>query len=394
MSVLADLPSGRRGVRFTVPPELESMATDERPDILYAPDRSIAWQFFLNQLPVDARPRHHERLLLDAHRCARDVFITYSSTLEQIRPLRTDEPTWSPLVEITPTQLRGAPVLTAIHRMSYQPGNEFVMGHLLVPIRAGLFELRLLARADMTGLRESMLFDPILHDARTADEDPLAAAKRLGQAYFDDPAHDPDFPDHPLSRIRRALAWVLERSDLEVTYPPEPFEDGELAFPDLGHAFVPPPRYWRVDIGNPYPQFARFSFTPTDGVHELSVHRHRHPLPTRNADAVEHLARRIADEAARKPRGEFTVDTILDDPDHARVLLCYADHSGPRHTTHHVSRCPDGTVLLPIIDAPRSTPAEELDADIAAMLATLRPLAPDARDDEAPAKRPWWRFWN
>jgi hypothetical protein len=388
MSVLDDLPSGRRGVRFTVPPELESIATDERPDVLYAPDRSIAWQFFVNQLPIDARPQHRELLLRDAHRCARDVFINYSSTLEQIRPLRTDDPTWSPLVEITPTQLRGAPILTAIHRMSYQPGNEFVMGHLLVPIRAGLFELRLLARADMTGVRESMLVAPVIRDAAAAGEDPIAAAQRLKQPYFDDPAHDARFPDHPLSRIRSALAWVLERSDLEVTEPAEPPDDGELVFDDLGYAFVPPPRYLKVDIGNPYLQFARFSFTPTDGVHELSVHRHRHPIPARSADAVERLARRLADECAMKGYTDFTVDTTLDDPDHARVLLCYTDHSGPRHTTHHVFRCPDGTVLLPIIDAPRSTPAAELDAEIAAMLATLRPLAPAA------AKRPWWRFWN
>lgn len=387
MSLLADLSSGSRGVRFTVPPELAPVAPDDRPDVLYTPDRSLCWQFFFNRLTLDARPQHLDLLLRDAHRCARDVFINYSSTLEQDRPLRTDDPTWSPLVEITPTELRGAPALTAVHRMSYQPGNELVMGHLLVPVRAGLFEIRLLARADMTGIRESMLTAPVLSAASAAGEDPIAAAKRLNQAYFDDPAHDARFPDHPLSRIRAKLAWLLEHSDLEVTDPDDPPDDGELAFDDLGYAFVPPPRYRQVDLGNSYLQFARFSFTPTDGVHELSVVRYRHTIPTRSAEAVEDLARRIADECANKGHTNYTVDTALDDPDRARVLLSY-DDGNPRHTAHHICRCPDGTVLFVFIDAPRSTPAEELDADLTAMLATLRPLAP------TPEKRPWWRFWN
>jgi hypothetical protein len=235
-------------------------------------------------------------------------------------------------------------------------------------------------------VRETILVAPVLEAARTSGEDPIAAAQRLEQTYFDDPTHDARFPDHPLSRIRRALAWILEQSDFEVTEPAEPPEDGELAFADLGHAFVPPPRYRQADFGKPFPQFTRFSFTPTDGLHLLSISRYDRSIPARDAAAVERLARRIADESAPQDGSEFTVDIALDDPDHARVLLCYPDSNCPRHTTHHVFRCPDGTVLLPTLDAPRSTPAEELDADITAMLATLRPLAP--------AKKRWWHFWN
>ena len=52
-------------------------------------------------------------------------------------------------------RLRYSP--TVVHRMLYEPGREQIMGHVLVPVRTGLVEFRLLAGSRLTGVRESLL---------------------------------------------------------------------------------------------------------------------------------------------------------------------------------------------------------------------------------------------
>jgi hypothetical protein len=56
--------------------------------------------------------------------------------------------------------------LSVVHRVAYEHGLELVMGHLLVPLRSGLFEFRVIAaNKGPTGIRESQLFSEALAKA-------------------------------------------------------------------------------------------------------------------------------------------------------------------------------------------------------------------------------------
>jgi hypothetical protein len=78
-------------------------------------------------------------------------------------------------------------------------------------------------------------------------------AQRLGQAYFDDPQFDAQFPTHPLTCVRAAFAWLraLPKEQLRVTAPPQPLPapGTEVELPQVGCAIKPPERYVAVPPG-------------------------------------------------------------------------------------------------------------------------------------------------
>lgn len=131
---------------------------------------------------------------------------------------RTDDATWSPMIEFERFDVAGGVALTVLHRMSYQPGHEVVMGHTLVPVRRGLFEARWLFTAGLTGYRETMLH---AQQDRGTDEEP----SRLSQQAMDDSAHDASFPEHPLTLARAARSWHAH-GRLRVTEPPPRSQSG------------------------------------------------------------------------------------------------------------------------------------------------------------------------
>src|SRR5262245_29647082 len=53
-----------------------------------------------------------------------------------------EPPARSPLISCEHITVDGAPALSIIHRMMYRPGLEILMGHVLVPVTEGLFEVR------------------------------------------------------------------------------------------------------------------------------------------------------------------------------------------------------------------------------------------------------------
>jgi hypothetical protein len=73
--------------------------------------------------------------------------------------------------------------------MMYQRGKEIVMGHLLIPVAGGLFEVRAICGGGMTGLRESMLLMAAIPKPVEGE------AQFLSQRQYDDPRHDAMFPE-------------------------------------------------------------------------------------------------------------------------------------------------------------------------------------------------------
>jgi hypothetical protein len=92
----------------------------------------------------------------------------------------------------------------------------------LVPLRRGLFEIRVLAGDSLTGLREALLVDRTI--ASLGDGEVPA----LSQAEIDDPAHDAAVPQHALSRVRAALGRARDLGLPRVSEPAVPIA-GERA---------------------------------------------------------------------------------------------------------------------------------------------------------------------
>ncbi len=175
---------------------------------------------------------------------------------------RTADPEWSAMVDCERVQVGGATALWTVHRMAYQPGDEIVMGHLMVPVKGGLFEVRLAARDEMTGVRESMMLI----------EQP---GKLLKQKDYDDPKHDEKFEMHSLSRVRKALRWLIEDAGLKVLAPAAVHEGGEVVLSRLDCALVPPRRFVRTEKMDDYnlAAFQRVGFCGTDGIEQMLVQR-------------------------------------------------------------------------------------------------------------------------
>jgi hypothetical protein len=402
MSLLTDLAQGRGGVRFAVPARLTVDKDDVDVANLHDAERGVGWHLGRYDQHLDLRPEHQELLVRDVERHTRALFETYSRGLAsgplEPRPLRTEDPTWSPVVSVERVRLGGADALTVIHRMSYQPGNEMLMGHLLVPIRRGLFELRVLAPARMTGMRESMLFAVARKGAE--DEPPDATMKRLGQKHYDDPQHDALFPDHPLSRVRAELRALLEEGAVTVTEPDEPAPDGEALLPAMGCAVTPPPRYARKETAPDFVQWSRLSFAGTDGLQLLTLLRERDvSLPQRGAQQLTQLAEKSARASVPKGATNVHVDAhALPDRDGRAQVLAYlsydpTDGDAPRHTAFHWLVDDRGRPVAIAIATGRCVPKDELLADTEAVAASWRPLDGEREAAPPPAKKPWWKVW-
>lgn len=85
----------------------------------------------------------------------------------------------SPLISFDRVVVDGKPALSVLHRMAYQPGRGILMGHLLVPRRLGLFEVRWTNAASQTGFRESVIFAKAAAGLDAAAPTPLVS-KHVG----------------------------------------------------------------------------------------------------------------------------------------------------------------------------------------------------------------------
>lgn len=245
MTLREALASGEAGVRWSAP---ASLAWREgSPVVAVADDATFGVTWFVRRMPwpIDLRPAHDEALRGDFEADARRDFEAAfrppaeGDTFGRKEP-RTADPAWSPIVDFEPVQVDGARALRVVRRLAYQPGNEVLSGALLAPLASGYVEFAALCRAGTTGMRESVL----LAKQRVTGGD--GEGKFPPQSAYDDPALDAVFADHPLSRVRAALRWLLGEAGLRVTAPAAVVPVGEVVLDEPGCAVVPPPRFLHV----------------------------------------------------------------------------------------------------------------------------------------------------
>jgi len=396
MGLIEALRDGRHGVQLSLPDWW--CLNEEREDALKLTEveRGASWFFYVFPgLHLDLAEEHRDGLRRGLEWPARGMFEALSHAQErggEERP-RTVDPSWSPMVDVEHLLLDGSPALRTVHRMAYEPGREVIMGHLLVPLRQGLFEARVICGDSFTGLRETVLLEARMAD-RPAEGEPAAppaGLRHLRQADYDDPEHDSAFPEHALSRTRAALRWLTGEADLRVLECPETRTETDVELPDLGCVLRAPPRFVHEPserAGSPA-LFHRVSFCGTDGVQHLVVTRDDAPLrPGRLRDEAVARARRLheadgvrdivvrteeMDDAGGRPQ----VLTIVEGNGHLgrlRNAMCWLLDEGGRPW----SLCLTATAVVP---------PEVLAAEVSEAARSLRITSPP------PPRRPWWRPW-
>ncbi|MBK8254797.1 MAG: hypothetical protein IPK82_19320 [Polyangiaceae bacterium] len=210
MGALSALKRGIFGIQFNIPAAWQ-MAKDEETHLELADtEKGVQWHFFFfPDLHMDiskaAQPYLAASLPAYARLMFEQVFPVLNADNPKAEP-RTKDPAWSPLVDVEYVTVGGAPALRTIHRMAYQPGREIHLGHVLVPLKRGLFEARVVTTDSFTGGRECVVMLKTDRDAG-AGETTIPP-----QAQMDDPKYDASFPEHCLSRARAALQWFTLES--------------------------------------------------------------------------------------------------------------------------------------------------------------------------------------
>ncbi len=299
---------------------------------------------------------------------------------EAKRQPRTADPTWTPMVDYERLQAGGAPALRTVHRMSYEPGREIVMGHLLIPLERGLFEVRVAAGDPMTGVREAMIL------AMRRDPD---ASKPLTQQELDAPEHDEQFRDHALSRVRRALRWALAEAKLEVTATAPPHHHGEVVLKKLDCALTPPPRFVRQTAHDDYnlEVFQRVGFCGTDGVERLLVQRVQELgklAPAQLRAAAEKYSRQLNEQSEVRDLALTTEEVPLGERRAVLVEVRGQGHEGRLRNSFCWMLDRKGTAYLMAILGSDAVPASERREELLAAATSWR----STRD-----AKPWWRPW-
>jgi hypothetical protein len=271
VTLLESLANGPFGLHLRFPASWPVVSADAASAQVVDEDRQAMWWLFMFPgLHLDLSGNDEQGLRDAAHHHARAMFDgVHEQDTGYDGPPRTSDPTWSPLVEHDRFDLQGSPVLRSIHRMSYRPGREIILGHLLVPRPWGLFEARVATNDATTGMRESVQF--ALMKAKQPGIDSITLMKSATQATYDDPALDASFSQHCLSRSRAALRWLAADSGLRLDAVTLPRASAETTLRELGCTVSPPPRFFPVPEMPGF--FRRTSFCGTDGVEQFFVAR-------------------------------------------------------------------------------------------------------------------------
>ncbi|MDI1429071.1 hypothetical protein [Polyangium sorediatum] len=398
MHMIESLQTGRLGVTFQLPSH-SKICRDEREcaELVDEPKGVVWWFFFFPDLHLDVHEEHRADLRKSLEYYARamfdDMFHKRDRVDEQRSP-RTADPTWSPMIDVEPLNIDGAEALRTVHRMAYEPGSEMIMGHLLLPLRQGLFEARVLCVDNMTGVRETLLVNKRLKERSPKSEETFKQmTATFRQADFDDPRHDDAFPEHSLSRARAALRWLCIESNLRVMERPSPFEQGEVELSHMGCALVPPPRF-RYDAPNGPSQegcFRRVSFCGTDGVERMYVNcwdDFARDTATHLPGVAESIARMLHEDSDIKDM-RVTVETLapLDQRPLALVIVEGMGHLGLLRNVMLFFRDEHQLPWSLSRFGTAAVPREALAAELTEAARSFRFIRPPKQ------QKPWWRFW-
>ncbi len=413
---LDQIAAGELGVRVHFGDGLESLEEAPNAALLRDPERRVAWEIAFVPYRLDLREATLDVLRDDVEGEARAAF---EATWTQLGaetdaaarpPVRTSDPAWSPVVLIESTTVDAVPALRVIHRMSYQPTHEMVIGRIVVPVANGVISLSASSLTRNTGYRETMRLQAAL--ASRPGESAAKVGSELGQAAYDDPTYDLLFPDHPLSLVRAALAWLegAEGGGLAITDPLRLPSPGEVVLPAAGCAVTPPPRYvalpeGALPIASTLAVLTRVGLAVTTP-RLLDVWRIEDTviLGADRAGQLVRLARKNAagwaGEGATGVEARVVKLPAKDGRTHALSEIRFTTDNGPTHAVARWMADTDGTVFRVAASGGPWIPKEALRADADQALGSLRRLDPPGIEpgeamptaEVVKPRRTWWPF--
>ncbi|HEY5920641.1 MAG TPA: hypothetical protein VIV11_03175 [Kofleriaceae bacterium] len=319
-------------------------------------DSGLEWRARLTPIVFGIAPGEETALAEDLHASAHALFERQwrdNPNKKRARP-RTDDTSWTPIIEAKVGAIDDGRIARVVRRLSYEPGDESIVGHLIVPVVKGTVEIRVMCQATMTGARESAVI------ARLGGDKPQA------QAVYDARELDPYFPDHPLSRVRAALDESVAR--LEIVYPAE--RATEVSLREAGCAIEPPPRFTRAPVvaGSGTNLLVRAGLD--DWRRELDVWRiGRHKLKGKDLHKalVEHADAAVADWVKADRTHVITESAPIDDYGVCLQVEQYVtfQHGGDaKHTLHRWWIAGDQTLWRIASGGPRGVERAALQADL------------------------------
>ena len=256
MGFIDDLKQGLPGVRFAIPDSWKVQEQQDRRAVLLDEEHKVGWHIIHAPWRADFRQEFFEAQRRDIERHARYGYEQHYHQIQvqqgtQRPPVRTADPEFSPLISVEHVMVDGVESLFILRRVAYEPILEAVVGNILIPLGNGLLDITVFQHSQQTGYRESQLLTLALQ--QNPGEGVPKVRRKLGQAHFDDPAHDDKFPTHPLTCVRKAVRWLLAQKQdvLAVTNPQAalPPVGAELELSQIGCAIKVPPRYQPIPDG-------------------------------------------------------------------------------------------------------------------------------------------------
>ena len=371
MGILQALRSGHYGVRFACPRELDVESDSDDAAKVQDDTRNVTWHFFMfPKLQLELSAEHEGVLRRDAENHARYLL----ESLRRTNAVPSDVPTSvrSPLVSCDRIEVSGHPALSILHRMANQPGKEIVMGHLLIPLSAGVLEVRWLAGSQQTGVRESMILESAMGDNPEADP----RAVLMKSLDYDNERYDADFPDNVLTVCRRAGNWIRREAGLHISAPATPSTTRTADLAKLSCTLVPPPRFVLDRCNEKAANFRRVLLAGNDGVQYLTFRREASAGPS----LEERAARTLVDEVLATHVTCSRVDVQA--PLAAAVVAEGTTGGGPMRVIVAGFTDSVGQWCVFLLLTSPSQPLEITLEELAASAETFRVRT-----------RPWWRIW-
>jgi hypothetical protein len=409
----AQLRSGECGVSWVPPESAEVMEEDEFLLLLRDPVARVVWQVNWSPFPFALAAAHDEALRADIEISAREAFdkAWKPPAADEVQPQRrTEDPTWSPVIEHGRFDLPGGTALRLLRRIAYQPGREIVAGHVIVPTAIGHLDFRAMAQATVTGLRETVVTATRSQERErdigatepgtevpASDDD--AEDSDIGrpfppQAVYDDPSLDARFPDHPLTLVRQAVGKLCDSVAIKRAAPGA-IEVVQLEGPRC--AFAVPPRYVPMPAGGMgmQPTLRILVRVGIESWHRNIEIQRLDNVRFRNRDPRTELCSLARNTIANWEREgatdiKATVAAINDfeERPQAQQSVSMSAEGLPFRTIFRWWVEPDGVVYRLGSGGPPGIPDADHVALLDGVLASWRRL-----DAIQPPRRPWWRIW-